>query len=52
MLNLHGNVKCTCGHRVSIHSTELIPCVNFQPTERYIKKRKIKDALNRQLKLF
>ena len=55
-MKIHGNVKCNCGNRWSIHNNkekeQSINCAEFQPNKRYTRKLKIIEALKRQLTLF
>lgn len=46
----HGNIKCTCGLRHSLHN-ELLNC-EFKPNKPYIRKVNLKFIKQSQLSLF
>lgn len=62
--NIHGNVKCDCGHRQKdhyekrgwCHHTEHVNvgkcgCTWFHPNKSYVKKKKNEEEWKKQLKL-
>jgi hypothetical protein len=65
MKNIHGNVKCDCGHKQKDHyakegwchslthiNSGKCGCTWFHPNVKYIRRKKIEKAKKRQLKLF
>ena len=64
-INIHGNVKCACGHTQKDHhqtngwchssthpDSGKCGCTWFHPNNRYIHRKNIEKAKKRQLKLF
>lgn len=64
MSNVHGNVKCDCGHTQKDHyenngwchhtghqNPGKCGCTWFHPNRKYVKRKKIEQLKSRQLKL-